>query len=238
MEGTALFDDLKRKLGFKTQHDVAKFLGITSMALHKWRNGNALTARQIANALVSTREAAVSDAQQQMIKGIVEFFQIDATEIGTKGKYAVFPTGKDAGQHCAGLKKCLEDAKGIYIFYDTRGKALYAGQTQRQNLWKEVNNAFNRERSAQTITLVRHPTNDVVFKPASGKIRQPTDINLKLHDLAAYFSAFEVTGAMVNELEALLVRAFPNDLLNFKMEKLGKIANKKKAKAGTTTRRK
>jgi len=118
------------------------------------------------------------------------------------------------------------------FFYDTRGKALYAGQTKKQNLWKEMNLAFNRDRSAQVMTLVKHPTNDVPFKAANEKVRQPKDVNLRLHDLAAYFSAYEVTDAMVDDLEALLVRVFPNDLLNFKMEKFGKEAKKAAAKKG------
>ena len=41
---------------------------------------------------------------------------------------------------------------------------------------------------------------------------------LELFDLAAYFSAYEVADGMIEELEALLVRAFANDLLNVKME--------------------
>jgi hypothetical protein len=31
---------------------------------------------------------------------------------------------------------------------------------------------------------------------------------------------------MVDDFEALLIRAFPNDLLNYKMEKFGKVARK------------
>jgi hypothetical protein len=49
---------------------------------------------------------------------------------------------------------------------------------------------------------------------------------LKLYDLAAYFSAYEVLPEMVDDLEALLIRAFPNDMLNYKMEKFAKSARK------------
>jgi hypothetical protein len=135
----------------------------------------------------------------------------------------VFPTTKQSGKHYAGLYDALLNAKsGLYVFYDSRGRALYAGQTKKQNIWKEMNLAFNRNRSAQVMTLVRHPERDVEFKSADLKVRQPTDTNLKLYDLAAYFSAYEVIPEMVDDLEALLVRAFPNDLLNLKMEKFGK----------------
>jgi hypothetical protein len=76
--------------------------------------------------------------------------------------------------------------------------------------------------------LVHHPTSNVKFRSASEKLRQPIPTNMKLHELAAYFSAYSVADEMINELEALLVRAFPNDLLNKRMEKLGKA--KKRAK--------
>jgi hypothetical protein len=40
-----------------------------------------------------------------------------------------------------------------------------------------------------------------------------------LYDLADYFSAYSVDDGMINDLEALLVRGFANDLLNVKMER-------------------
>lgn len=97
-----------------------------------------------------------------------------------------------------------------------------------------MNLAFNRDRSAQMVTLARHPKKDVQFLTASEKVRQPRSVNLKLHDLAAYFSAFAVADGMIDELEALLVRAFPNDLLNFKMEKFGKGDKPKTPKKNNT----
>jgi hypothetical protein len=39
---------------------------------------------------------------------------------------------------------------------------------------------------------------------------------------------YSVADEMIGELEALLVRAFPNDLLNKKMEKLGEAKKKTK----------
>jgi hypothetical protein len=42
-----------------------------------------------------------------------------------------------------------------------------------------------------------------------------------LHELAIYFSAYQVDDEMVDKLEALLVRSFANDLLNVRMEKFG-----------------
>lgn len=230
MKAIDLIAELKRKFTISTDRALAARLGMTEIALGNWKKRTEpLSVRQIANAIDKASRIAVAHSQQSMIRPIVEFFPIERASVGSNGKYAVMRSGTGAGKHRNGLKAELEAAKGLYIFYDTRGKALYAGQTKRQNLWKEMNLAFNRDRSAQVMTLVKHPTNDVPFVAANKKVRQPTDVNLKLHDLAAYFSAIEVTDAAIDDLEALLVRVFPNDLLNFKMEKFGKAARKKRA---------
>lgn len=230
MNAQDLIAELKRKFSISTDRALAARLGMTEIALGNWKRRNApLSVRQIANAIDKASQIAVTQSQHSMIRPIVEFFPIERTPSGINGKYSVMPSSSGAGKYRTGLKQELEAAKGLYIFYDTRGRALYAGQTKKQNLWKEMNLAFNRDRSAQVMTLVRHPTNNVAFVAANKKVRQPTDVNLKLHDLAAYFSAIEVADPMIDDLEALLVRAFPNDLLNFKMEKFGKAAKKKKA---------
>lgn len=229
MKSTELLRHLTKKLGMKSDAELAAVLGIKPHALHHWRKETtSLTALQVANAINNAHKAAQSHVHSHAIKPIVEFFPIDSVEAGRLGnRLQVFPTGPDCGKHLQGLCNILTAAKsGLYIFYDTRGKALYAGQTQKQSIWKEMNLAFNRDRSAQVMTLVRHPTKDVSFQPAHVKVRQPTDRTLRLHDLAAYFSAYEVLPAMVDDLEALLIRAFPNDMLNYKMEKFGKAARK------------
>lgn len=223
MNAIELIAELKRKYGIRTNRALAAKLGMSEVALNNWsRRVKPLTPRQVANALESSAASAVESSQRGTIRALVEFFPIEAHEVGKVGKYEVVPTGNTAGQHYTGLRKVLESEKGLYIFYDTRGRALYAGQTKKQNIWKEMNLAFNRDRSAQTVTLAKHPKKDVQFLTANEKVRQPRSVNLKLHDLAAYFSAFAVADGMIDELEALLVRAFPNDLLNYKMEKFGK----------------
>jgi hypothetical protein len=229
MSSAELLRHLKKKMGSVSDNDLAARLGIKLGTLTHWRKETtSLTPLQVARVLDKAQRTARSQVHSDAIRPIVEFFPIDSVAVGRlEKKPAVFPTGEESGKHYAGLHAELLAAKsGLYIFYDTRGCALYAGQTKKQNIWKELNLAFNRKRSAQVMTLVRHPERDVEFRSAHTKVRQPTDVVLKLHDLAAYFSAYEVIPEMVDDLEALLVRAFPNDLLNFKMEKFGKAARK------------
>jgi len=220
---------LNKATGDVSDVALAAALGIKTHTLHKWRlEDTTLSALQVARVVANAHKAALNHVHSQAIKPLVEFFPIEPIGAGRLGKnLQVFPTGPDSGQHWTGLCQILTAAKsGLYIFYDSRGKALYAGHTKKQNIWKEMNLAFNRDRSAQVVTLVRHPHRDVGFKTASVKVRQPADRTLRLHDLAAYFSAYEVLPEMVDDLEALLIRAFPNDMLNYKMEKFGKTARR------------
>lgn len=229
MAAAELLRHLGRKMGAITDGELAAVLGIKQSVLSHWRKETTvLTPLKVANAIFKAREFAQRQVHSNAIKAIVEFFPIEVASVGRNGNSCnVFGVGKDAGKHRLGLHKQLIAAKsGLYIFYDSRGRAIYAGQTKRQNIWKEMNLAFNRDRRAQVMTLVRHPKNQVDFRPASLKVRQPTDCNLRLHDIAAYFSAYEILPEMVDDLEALLVRAFPNDLLNIKMERFGKAARR------------
>lgn len=200
---------------------IADRLGISRQTLSKWAKSDSdLAAYQITNAFLKSRETAVADSQFHTIKPIVEFYPIAVNESGQGAKWELLPLRKDATVHQNGVRDELLKRSGLYIFYDTRGKALYAGKAKAQNLWKEMNDAFNRSRSeVQSIMLVAHPERDQEFDPAYRHPRQPKDRTLKLYDMAAYFSAYWVLDGMIDDLEALLVRGFANDLLNVKMEK-------------------
>jgi len=71
----------------------------------------------------------------------------------------------------------------------------------------------------QKIKRVTHPQRNQEYRTGKEKARQIVDHVVPLHELAAYFSAHEVTDGMINEVEAMLVRSFANDLLNKRMER-------------------
>jgi len=123
----------------------------------------------------------------------------------------------------------LASSKGIYIFFDSRGQAIYTGKAHRQTLWKEMNLAFNRDRGeVQKIKRVSHPEQKRIYRTSEEKDRQITDHVVPLHDLASYFSAYVVTDGLIGKLEAMLVRSFANDLLNIRMERFGQKIHKKR----------
>lgn len=215
-----LISELKRKFRISTNRDLCKVLGMSHMALINWKNkAKSLTPRQLANAVFKSRMAAVEDTQLRTIQPIVEFFPLKRRESSQGVRFELFDTGKNASPTDIALRKALAEAHGIYVFYDSRGRALYVGKAKKLHLWTEMKNAFNRQREMQMVYRVKHPVHLKLFKPAHEKNRQPRRREVPLSGLAAYVSAFEVVPGMINDLEALLVRGFANDLLNARMER-------------------
>lgn len=218
MKARDLIPALAHALGTESHKELARVLGITEQTLHNWKRRNeALTPRQIASALAKSRTAAIVRSQRETIKPIVEFYWFVACPTKREAGFQVFDA--EASLYARGLRDALENAHGIYIFYDSRGSALYVGQARQQSLWREMNLAFNRKRSVQKITYVPHPSRNQPFKTGEEQQRQPREIQLPLYDLAHYFSAYEVDNGMIDNLEALLVRGFANNVMNVKMER-------------------
>lgn len=220
---------LEADLGLETHSELANALGMSRVQLYKWKQRHSgLTPQQISNAITKARSTATLAAKRSTIRPIAEFVRIE--KAGTRTKFQILPSGAKATKYFRGLKEELVEKQGVYLFYDSRGHALYAGQTSKQGLWKEMNLAFNRARDTQSIKLVRHPKLNFEFRSSDEQDRQIKATDLKLHELAHYFSAFEVESEMIDDVEALLVRAFPNDLLNSKMERFA-AAKDRRAKA-------
>lgn len=220
MHPSEFFDELKKRNGFTSDTEVARRIGLTSARISQMRtrSGN-LTARQLASyikkAVDRGRELALTDP----ILPIVEMYPIDAVSSTQGAKWEMLPTGEEHPKNQT-IRSILEESQGIYLFYDSQGRAIYVGKTEKQNIWKEMNDAFNRELSNHQVFFVEHPTNGTTFWPACERPRQPKKMVVYLYDTALYFSAYKVTESrLIPKLEALVVRAFCNSLSNKKMEK-------------------
>ena len=159
----------------------------------------------------------------ERVRPIVEFFPLECAESKHGAKWEIFSDeyeDKTKHKYYAGVKRDLQDCSGIYIFYDSRGRALYAGKAVQQSLWAEMNSVFNRSRDeVQRIKLVSHPTNNVPYRKSAEQSRRITDRPVRLHDLSHYVSTYEIKPhSMISMFEALIIRAFANDLLNQRME--------------------
>ncbi len=220
MNAEKLIRALERRLGTSSQTELAASLGVTVQTLINWRSrGENLTPNQVAAALAKSQLAAVQKAQLQTIRPLAEFYPIEAVGSKHDVNWEVFDGGAAATLYAQGLKKQLQSAHGIYLFYDSRGRSIYVGKAKKQTLWKEMNSAFNRERDVQKVKLVKHPNQNRTFTPGHEKLRQPEWMTRKLSDMAYYLSAYEVHPGMVDDLEALMIRGFSNDLLNVKIER-------------------
>ena len=174
-------------------------------------------------------KAARQAAEKEAIKPIVEFFKFNAAESVQGKKYELYaPEEAKNHPYLGGLKEELQKHHGIYVFYDSRGRALYAGKAKKQSLWEELKNALNRSREIQKIKRVSHPHARTRFRTSEEKTRQIKAETVALHHLATYVSAYAVPDGLINSLEALLVRGFANDLLNIRMERFAARPSKKR----------
>lgn len=217
MKGAALIASLKKKFRVSTDAAVAKHLGISIPAIQLWKNRKTVTPRQIASLVHK------ASFQSNIIRPIIEFFPIKKVATKRGASLEVFSITDEMGMphpYRDGLRNELLQHHGVYVFFDSRGQVIYVGKARRQKLWKELNLAFNRNRGeVQSILRVSHPETRRQF---SSKPRQIVSQAVPLHELAAYFSAYNVPDAMINDLESMLVRSFANDLLNIRMEKFKK----------------
>ena len=220
MKPSELLDTLKRYFDVDTDAALGRIIGLTGGRLSQWRSSRRqLTVRQIASLIKRTSELAEKRAVKSAIRPIVEFYPIDKTSSRQGAKWEIIPTDRENNPRQNSLRDYLEEARGIYFFYDSGGKIIYTGKTEKQTLWKEINSAFNRERQAHTILKVKHSTTGASFEPAWKKLRQPRRKVVYLHETAKYFSVYEVSEHLIGNLEAMLIRALCNNISNVKMEK-------------------
>lgn len=232
MKGIEVIEALKRKFDLYSDKQLGAQLGISTVAIHNWKKRKSCTWRQVAGLVYSASKASATTVRQTAIRPVVEFFPIDWSDSKTGANYELFGTDDENGDphpYYIGLRQELQQHHGVYLFYDSRGQVIYAGKAKQQSLWKEMNLAFNRERGAtQKIKRVAHPERRISYKTSDEKSRQINDEEVPLWDLASYFSAYEVTDGMINDVEALLVRGFANDLLNKRMERFARHRNQPK----------
>jgi hypothetical protein len=204
------------------------------MAVWNWgRSKRSITPLQVANIVSSAMKSERRGAESEVITPIVEFLDLEPDWSASGSTMELFaPEAVKNHPYLRGLKDSLNSNHGVYVFYDSRGRALYAGKALHTTLWAELKSAFNRKRAIQRIRRVRHPRNRVEFRDYNEKKRQIYLTQIELYELAKYLSVYVVPGNLINTLEALLVRGFANDLSNVRMENFvrSKAASKKKSK--------
>lgn len=214
--GADFIKKLKEKFKKDKDADLARHLGQQVQNLHNWRRklGLAAIVNLVKRAVDTAETRKEKDISKTFIKPIVEYFPIEK-ESKQRKNYEIASPSSLKEKWANVLRELQESRAGIYIFYNSSGRAIYAGKTEPNNnsLWNEMRSAFNRtafdERSGPTFYRVKHDT------------KQPVRLSktaIPIHELASYFSAYKVHEDMVHNIEALLIRAFTNNLMNKKME--------------------
>lgn len=222
MNGRDLVKALKKKFDVRTDKDIAGKTGLSASQISALLNKETVTPAQIANMVAAAKISGKKDVFASAVCPIVEFYPIECCESRQGKSYELFKSkdGSVERKYQTGLKKELVTHYGVYIFFDSAGKAIYAGKAREQSLWKEMNLAFNRARgAAQKIKRVKHPSRNQPYRTSEEVLRQIRPEEVPLYELAAYFSAYAVERELINAIEALLVRSFANNLLNVRMEK-------------------
>ena len=150
-----------------------------------------------------------------LFKVIVEFF---ACEWNDDNKRAFL--NKERADH-RDLIAILQESKGIYAFYNSEYEIIYLGKTNR-NLWDEMQNAYVREMPHYKRYRINHP-HEKFRLTSTGNARKLQLSNVNVYDAAMCFSAYAVDEKYIDDVEKLLIRIAPNDILNKRMEGNGSL---------------
>lgn len=81
-----------------------------------------------------TRAVAIKNTAQHtiehMIKPLVEMFPLEVVDSLHGAKFELFPARKNDKPHRRELRELLNRTHGVYVFYDSRGSALYVGKAK------------------------------------------------------------------------------------------------------------
>ncbi|MEI7750339.1 MAG: hypothetical protein WCJ25_05065 [Candidatus Moraniibacteriota bacterium] len=226
MKGTEVILALKKKFKVTTDRSLADVTGLSIPSIQNWKNRTTCTPLQVAGLVYSASKSGAVRFRKNAIRPLVEFFEIELCDSMHGANDKLFDCCDEKGDphpYFLGLKEELDITHGVYLFFDSRGQAIYVGKARRQSLWKEMNLALNRDRGkVQMIKRVKHPVCKMAYRTSDEKSRQIVDQQVPLSGIASYFSAYEVDDKMIEDVEALLVRSFANNLLNKRMERFAR----------------
>ena len=134
MNGDALLEEISRRItqrrGTKSITDsvLASELGVTQPALQGYRNKE-LTPKQVANLMEKAAKRATDQLADRSIVPIVEFLAMEPTETKQAKSWQIFSAKDEEGKphpFWSELRLILENTHGIYLFHDSRGRAIHA----------------------------------------------------------------------------------------------------------------
>ena len=130
-----------------TDRRIARHLNVASARLSQLK-GRDLKARQVASLLAGTCSVARKQAEAEAVRPIIEFLRLNRADSARGARHEMFSIGSGTrvNPYLKGIRDELKRLHGIYIFHNSRGRALYAGKAVELGLWTEMTNAYNRAR--------------------------------------------------------------------------------------------
>lgn len=193
---TIIAELVSEDYGVSSQAEISKYLGIQQTQLSYYQNSNQAGAKALKGMIQSYHRFKITDLIKKVISPILEFKKIKPTKFSSK--YILLPTehNKDA------LKELLEKKLGIYLFYNSQGKNIYIGKTEK-DLYAEITQQLGR-------TIEIYGENLKRTKVQQGEI-------------TSFITAYEIRPkSLIKDIEALLIRSYANDNTNLKMENFQK----------------
>jgi hypothetical protein len=216
MNKEELLSKIRNKFRVRSNNQLAKYLGITSSAFSQYAED--VTPENVARIVESAWIQGLNIGLEFGIFPIAEFFPINHSDSRRGKNWEILPVKSEASERDNQLREKLKSSIGIYFFYNSECKVIYVGKTEDQDLWSEMKQTFNREISTYKYNYVSHPDSEKELSSPLSSNRRIISNQAYLFDTAFYFSAYTVAQPLINNLEAFLVRALPNDLRNTKKE--------------------
>ena len=175
---------LEQTYGKVSQKTIAAKLGVSQAAVSNWITGRSEPNKTSIGKLLGL---FAEHQASSLISPIVEFEPIIPVRSGASWRLA--PENEER------VKPLLQRKKGIYVFYDSSGRATYLGKSEK-DLWGEAKQRL------------KAPANRPFYNPGKKAHKEQGEIT-------RFLSAYEVVvPAAIKNMESFMLRAFANDLMN------------------------
>lgn len=180
----ALYELVCEYFEVTSQSAVARVLNRHQPQVHNWLQRGPTKATW--KALL---RRLIQEARREVVWDILEFAPVDPVRSGNRWQISAGASRRKE------LRDVLAGRIGLYMFYDSAGHILYVGKTGR-DLWDEIRQRLGASYNRHTY-----------FPNRSS--------NAQVGKFTRYLSAYEVGDKYAaHNLEALLLRAIPNDQAN------------------------
>jgi len=180
-----LLGALVEEYGEVSQLLLAKTLKVSQSTVTGWLSGATPSRANIRKIVNYFRDYNAAT----LISAVLEFQAIDPVKSGRSWRLTTAVDDKDL------LQECMLHRIGLFIFYDSSGSAIYLGKSD-SCVYTEAKKRLGEQ------------SNRPLLAPTRSK---PPHIG----ELARYISVYEVSvPAALKNLEAFMLRAFSNNLLN------------------------